>query len=224
MKKIGGMFRCMFAVLCICTGLWCGILYLKDMREYCRGEEDLARVYAVVKAQEEQKKPKPKKPAGALVSDYAPLLAENGDVAGWIRIEGLPVDYPVLCSPSEPDFYLDHGFDKAPSAYGMIYMEAVCAAKEECKNVLLYGHHMKNGAMFGALDQYLSPEFGRAHPQIRFDTLEIPGVYELAAVFCLPAGELGEELTGLLPAESREDYEALVKYMEKEMSIIIKIC
>ncbi|MCI8453459.1 MAG: class B sortase [Lachnospiraceae bacterium] len=216
MKKIRGILRCVVAVFSVWACLRCGRQYLESVGEYRRGEEDLARVYAAAKTQRKEEKTGPEGAVKPLIPDYAPLLAENEDVTGWLRIEGLTVDYPVMCRPSDPDFYLNHGFDKAPSAYGMVYMEAACVRDAECRNVLLYGHHMKNGAMFGALDEYISPEFGRAHPLIRFDTLETPGVYRLVAVLCRPAGELTEEFTKQLLAETKEEYEAFIKYVSEE--------
>ena len=48
----------------------------------------------------------------------------NPDTIGWISIPGTEIDYPVMYTPEDPDFYLNHGFDQEPSAGGMIYLDA----------------------------------------------------------------------------------------------------
>ena len=51
-------------------------------------------------------------------------------------------------------------------------------------NIIIYGHNMKSGAMFGSLKKYLDEDYWREHAQIRFDTMYEKGTYEVFAV-CL---------------------------------------
>ena len=127
----------------------------------------------------------------------------NSDTIGWISIPGTEIDYPVMYTPEDPDFYLNHGFDREPSAGGMIYLDAgddcggrkaqepaeVEAARRN--NFILYGHHMKNGTMFAGLEQYRSAEFFEEHRTIFFDMLAGTGDYEVFAVFCMTARKRG---------------------------------
>ena len=46
---------------------------------------------------------------------YAELAKENSDLFGWIKIEGTKVDYPVMYTPDEPEYYLHRAFDKTKS-------------------------------------------------------------------------------------------------------------
>lgn len=147
----------------------------------------------------------------------------NPDTIGWISIPGTEIDYPVMYTPEDPDFYLDHGFDQEPSAGGMIYLDAGddCGGRkvqepaeaEAAKrtNLILYGHHMKNGTMFAGLEQYLDPEFFKEHRTIFFDTLAGAGDYEVFAVFCMTAREAGEQLAPYLAAETKEQYGRLME-------------
>lgn len=147
----------------------------------------------------------------------------NPDTIGWISIPGTEIDYPVMYTPEDPDFYLDHGFDQEPSAGGMIYLDAGddCGGRkarepaeaEAAKriNFILYGHHMKNGTMFAGLEQYLEPEFFKEHRTIFFDTLAGAGEYEAFAVFSMTAAEAEERLAPYLAAESREQYGRLME-------------
>ena len=147
----------------------------------------------------------------------------NPDTIGWISIPGTEIDYPVMYTPEDPDFYLNHGFDQEPSAGGMIYLDAgddgggrkaqEPAEAEAAKriNFILYGHHMKNGTMFAGLEQYLDPEFFKEHRTIFFDTLAGAGEYEAFAVFSMTAAEAKERLAPYLAAESREQYGRLME-------------
>ena len=112
---------------------------------------------------------------------FADLLAKNGDFAGWLAIEGTAVNYPVMLSTEDPDFYLEHDFNRQPSKSGTPYIGAGCAADSD--NVIIFGHNMKNGTMFADLLKYADEEFLRAHPVIRFDTPYESAEYEIIAVF-----------------------------------------
>lgn len=147
----------------------------------------------------------------------------NPDTIGWLSIPGTEIDYPVMYTPEDPDFYLNHGFDQEPSAGGMIYLDAgddgggkkvqEPAEAEAAKriNLILYGHHMKNGTMFAGLEQYRSAEFFEEHRTIFFDMLAGTGDYEVFAVFCMTAREAGEQLAPYLAAETKEQYGRLME-------------
>ena len=147
----------------------------------------------------------------------------NPDTIGWLSIPGTEIDYPVMYTPEDPDFYLNHGFDQEPSAGGMIYLDAGddCGGRkaqepaeaEAAKriNFILYGHHMKNGTMFAGLEQYLDPESFKEYRTIFFDTLAGTGEYEAFAVFSMTAAEAKERLAPYLAAETKEQYGRLME-------------
>lgn len=150
----------------------------------------------------------------ARLESYARLKEANSDAIGWIRIEGTEVDYPVMHTPEEPDYYLRRGFDKKYSVYGMIYMDGNCTLDEDSPNYLLYGHHMKNGSMFASIERYSSEDYYKQHPFIEFDTLEETGTYEVVAAFKLAAIRMDEEFAYKLAARTEKDYEALIDYIK----------
>ena len=82
---------------------------------------------------------------GALAA-YAPLFARNPDLFGWIKIEGTKLNYPVMYTPDDPEYYLRRAFDGSRSMSGVPFLDGRCF--EGCGNYLIYGHHMKNGTMF----------------------------------------------------------------------------
>ena len=113
---------------------------------------------------------------------YGAMVEKNSDFVGWISIEDTNINYPVMQTPTNPDFYLKHAFDKSYSDYGVPYIEESCALGIS-NNVVIYGHHVRNGAMFADLCKYTDKSFYEEHPTVQFDTLSTFGEYQIVAVF-----------------------------------------
>ena len=118
----------------------------------------------------------------SFLSDYQALYLQNNDMVGWIKIEDTKINYPVMQSKDNPNFYLKHGFDKAYSNYGVPYIDEGCAPGLS-NNIVIYGHHMNDGTMFADLCGYADRGFYEGHKTIRFDTLSGSGEYEVVAAF-----------------------------------------
>ena len=126
----------------------------------------------------------PEKPAILRMSTngrYDELYEQNPDMFGWITIEGTRIDYPVMYTPDDPEYYLHRSFEKKYSVSGTPFMDAEC--EEGCYNYIIYGHHMDHGSMFSALLNYKDEEFCKEHSRIIFDTIEEHGEYEVIAAF-----------------------------------------
>lgn len=113
---------------------------------------------------------------------YGALYQQNNDFIGWISIENTEVNYPVMQTPDDPQYYLRRGFDHQPTDYGVPFMQEDCRAASS-DNCIIYGHHMKDGSMFADLCRYTDEEFYREHPVVQFDTLTAFGTYEIIAAF-----------------------------------------
>lgn len=113
---------------------------------------------------------------------YRALYEQNSDMVGWICIDGTNINYPVMQTPDNPNYYLKHSFEKTWSDYGVPYVDAACVMGES-NNLVIYGHNMKNGSMFSNLTKYASREFFEANPVIHFDTLQEFGDYQIIAAF-----------------------------------------
>lgn len=117
----------------------------------------------------------------------AALHKENQDCFGWIRIEGTMIDYPVMHRPSEESYYLHRDFYGEYSANGSLFLSEACDP-EISDNLVIYGHHMKSGKMFAALEKYKEPAFYEGHPEISFYTLYGKETYRIFSVFCTSVG------------------------------------
>ena len=116
-----------------------------------------------------------------MLEAYARLYQRNHDIFGWITIEGTKVDFPVMHTPRQPEYYLHRAFDKTYAYSGVPFMDGACFPG--CGNYVIYGHHMKNGTMFAPIVGYAEKTFWQEHPVIYFDTLYETGAYEIVAAF-----------------------------------------
>lgn len=119
----------------------------------------------------------------SFLSDYQALYLQNNDIVGWIKIEDTKINYPVMQSKDNPNFYLKHGFDKSYTDYGCPYVQENCDVDIPSDNLIIYGHNMKDSSMFSGLMMYTDKSFWESHKTIRFDTLTEKCNYEVIAVF-----------------------------------------
>lgn len=113
--------------------------------------------------------------------DISILQEENPECVGWVSIEGTDIDYPVMCSPDDPDYYLDHSFDKTSNRHGVPFLDYRCNINT-ADNLIIYGHHFVEGEMFSALHKYGNYSFYEDHPVITLETAEEISQYRIAAV------------------------------------------
>ena len=111
------------------------------------------------------------------------IYEKNNDVVGWIKIEGTVIDYPVMYTPDDGEFYLYKDFYKNKDINGSIFIDKHCHLEPRDTNLIFHGHNMNNGSMFGALIKYKSKDFYDSHKQILFDTLYENQIYEIVSVF-----------------------------------------
>ena len=107
----------------------------------------------------------------------------NNDLVGWISFPGSKINYPVLQTPDEPNYYLNRDFYGETSKWGAIYVNEKCDVNKPSDNVTIYGHNMKDGQMFGTLKKWQLKSYWEDHQTFRFDTLYERRTYQIFAVF-----------------------------------------
>ena len=136
---------------------------------------------------------------------YAELYAQNSDFIGWLRIDGTGIDYPVMQSKDDPDFYLKHNFSKEYSRFGIPYMQENCGLSSD--NIIIYGHNIKSKSMFNELTEYKDKDFYTAHKYITFDTLDEQRIYEVIAIFKTVAySDSGFQYYDFVNANTEEEF------------------
>lgn len=127
-----------------------------------------------------------------MLAGLADLYEENPDLVGWLSIAGMKIDYPVMQS-NDNEYYLSHDFYGREDKYGCLFVKDIADVDTPSDNFIIYGHNMKDGAMFGDLDLYKKEEFYKEHKLIRFDTLYEERTYEIVAVFLSRVYKVEEE-------------------------------
>lgn len=95
--------------------------------------------------------------------DFQGLKEVNEDIIGWLYCEGTPINYPVL-QGEDNDQYLRHSYDGSYNMAGSIFVEELNRSDFQDYNTIIYGHHMKNGSMFAALQKWQDQAFYEEHP------------------------------------------------------------
>lgn len=117
-----------------------------------------------------------------LIVDLAALQEQYPDVCGWISIPDTGIDYPVLqSSVDDPQYYLRRNYKGEYDINGSIFMQCDCDVRDG-ENLVIYGHNMKSGVMFGKLDEYAALSYCREHPTVLFQTVDGVLAYTIIAV------------------------------------------
>ena len=118
-----------------------------------------------------------------ILPGYKDIYEQNNDTVGWIKMEGTKINYPVLQTPDDPNYYLYRDFDKKESKRGSIYAWGEADINKPSDNITLFGHHMADGSMFAGLNAYTSKDAWDKNNLIFFDTLTEYHTYKIFAVF-----------------------------------------
>ncbi len=117
-----------------------------------------------------------------ILEEYKILYSLNKRLIGWVKIDDTYIDYPVLQTTNN-EYYLNHNFDQEEDRNGSIFLDKDCSILPRSTNLIVYGHHMRSGRMFGQLNKYSSQDFYEKHKLIQFDTIYEKGTYEIMYVF-----------------------------------------
>lgn len=87
----------------------------------------------------------------------------NEEITAWLYSPDTMIDYPV-CFGEDNTYYLNHLADGTPNANGCLFIDCRNAKELSDDNIIIYGHHMRSGAMFAGLIKYKSQEYYDEHP------------------------------------------------------------
>ena len=194
-------------VLFLAVFCYAGFRWVKDIVSNIRDRNGISELKSIV-AQSEQAAPTPtpmptvtsqpsadspveetpapsptQEPEPTPLPKYAQLYAMNNEFFGWLKDEGLGIDYPVMYNydPYRRDYYLNRDFNGKYSDAGLLYIDNRCPA--DGNYYLIYGHLMVNKSMFGRLPEYASVDCWQENPIIYFDTVYEEREYAVMSCF-----------------------------------------
>ena len=122
--------------------------------------------------------------------DWDELQSINPEIVGWIYINDTKIDYPVLWHKGDDmysQYYLNHNYRGDWDSYGTIFLDYRCLSGTDSKNVVMHGHHMNDGSMFGNLMNYAGMsgnlDFYEEAPVVEFDTPKANGKYKIISIY-----------------------------------------
>lgn len=153
MKKI----KILFLLVLLSSLIYCAFRIYKIYKE----EKDAAYIKEELIELIDIPEIPPEEPSFSV--DFTELKNINPDVVGWIVVEGTQINYPIVQGKNN-SFYLNHSYDKKWSGFGSVFMDYKSSSDFTDYNTFIYGHHTKDGSMFGELYKYLDEGFYNAQP------------------------------------------------------------
>ena len=141
------------------------------------------------------------------------LVSMNSECFGWISISETNINYPVMHTPSNPQKYLNKNFYGEYSYSGTPFLDSRCSA--DSTNLIIYGHHMNNGAMFADLCNYTDYSYFTEHPTVVLETKDGAFAYSVFSVMKVKSDDDWYRFTTL---GTEKSYEKKISYA-KEKSI-----
>lgn len=142
--RIGGILQKIFLVFCICLILIGSYITADMIHVYDHSANRVGYI----------------KPSEINADTLASAISE--EAVGWITLDGTKIDHPIMQSGNNTD-YLNKDPVGSYSMAGSIFLDYKCPSDFSARYSLIYGHHMANKLMFGALDDYESIEFAQKH-------------------------------------------------------------
>ena len=215
LSQMSKHYICLIASVCLLgTAAFCGYHiydHYADEAEQTEAFENIAEIVEQAQAEDGNAPEVPLTEEENILTEYGELYLKNTDMVGWLSIAGTTLNYPVMQTPNEPNYYLKRNFEKEYSDLGTPYIQENCDLTSS-DNLVIYGHHIKGGKMFGALEDYKSQSFYEEHKTIQFDTLTQRGEYEIIAVFKTVAySSQGFRYYDFVNAESEDEFNAYIQ-------------
>lgn len=142
----------------------------------------------------------PDNPRAQVNERFARLRSEYGDIVAWLTIEGL-LDEAVV--QRDNIYYMTHDFRGRNNVNGALFLDEFIQLNTRPYTLLIYGHNMKTGAMFGSLRNYENLSFYHRNPFITCNTMYEEGRYVIFSVTCLSMDAEDEQFFDIDRLDSR---------------------
>ncbi len=192
-KKRGGGFgpvrlvlMAVFALIFVVSAYMYGSSVLESRREQQRFDEMTAMLEgasgenSMAMSEEETK-----------LLRYAQVKEMYPDFCAWLNVPGTDVNYPVMYTPDDPEYYLRRAVDGSSAQSGTPFLGEGCDVNSDC--IIVHGHHMYSGTMFNTLDRYKKESFARENTLVCFDTPEELREYTIFTVVMYDLLSLDED-------------------------------
>lgn len=162
------------------------VMFIASIKEiiewYLRNKENAKikqEISQSIVVQEDEKKIQDK-----YVINFQELKKKNSDTVGWIKVNGTDVEY-VVVQAKDNDYYLTHNFEKKYNKSGWIFADYKNKLDGTDRNLIIYGHNVRDNSMFGSLRNILKEEWynNRENYEIILITEKESSVYQVFSIY-----------------------------------------
>ncbi|MGI6032548.1 MAG: class B sortase [Coriobacteriales bacterium] len=133
-------------IICIVVFVICAVLLGQQIYKYYVADQDFKEVTQTYQR------------------DIERLKSANKQCQGWIQVKDTRIDYPVMYTPKDPEYYLHRNFKGDYSFAGTPFFGENSAPNNPTTNsMIIYAHHMRDGSMFGELEKFNDSSFAKSH-------------------------------------------------------------
>ena len=192
------------AVLSLCglLALGSGFLIVRDLSQYAESAgtyDGLAEHVEVPEQAGEPEEPGAEEETGREdssavlpVVDFEALRENGPDIIGWLSLPDTAINYPVTQTDNN-EYYLRHLYDGTYNKVGCLFADYENQADFSDRNTIIYGHNMRDGSMFAALNEYDTQSYFDGHPQMYLVTPDGGYVMEVFSAFEAKPAESGSD-------------------------------
>lgn len=228
-----------FAFLLLVVLLVCGFMVSRELLSRQKEKEDFEQLAKLVTVEKPSATPyqsnfpiasmppdstnvpekTPVEDEPAQIRDLSELFAMNDDFVGWLCIPDTDINYPVMHTTDDPEWYLRRNFYGEYSESGVPFLDFRCSLDSD--NLIIYGHNMMNGTMFAGLRGYVQKDFCEQHPIIEFQTADGGAEYQVFAVAWIKSND---DWYKFVNADSTEDFnESVEKVADKSLFVVEEV-
>lgn len=116
--------------------------------------------------------------------DFKELKNKNSDTIAWLKVENTNIEFPIV-KGNDNSYYLSHNFNKEYNKAGWIFADYKNKFDTTDKNIVIYGHNMRDNSMFGSLKDVIKKEWynNESNKYITLITEEEYHIYEVFSVY-----------------------------------------
>ncbi|MCR4678406.1 MAG: sortase [Lachnospiraceae bacterium] len=113
---------------------------------------------------------------------YKDWFLKNDDMVAWIKIPDTCVDYPVMWTPEDEEYYLRKDFNKKYDKAGVPFLDTESSMYPMTTNLIIYGHNFE-GIMFYDVLKYEDESYFKDHPYLYLYGKDCEHKYAVMAAF-----------------------------------------
>ena len=123
------------------------------------------------------------------------MLDINSDYKGWLTIYGTQISEPVVQGETN-ETYLRTNINGEHAEAGTLFLDETTDLSQD-GNLIIYGHKMNDGTMFGTLDKFEDEEFFDNNGTVCWESEKGKEYYQIFALLVLPGYSTSPDIIDL---------------------------